>query len=64
MTISLSWSGPAALWGLRSFNNFNTPFRETVIFGICGTKLRVLLGIWDWLSMPSSTKSCTAMRES
>ena len=63
-TIGFSWSGPAALWGLRSFNNFNTPFRETEIFGICGTELRVLLGIWDGLSMPSSTKSCTAMHVS
>ena len=60
-TRGFSWSGPAALWGLRSFNSYSVPFRETVMFDIWGRELRVSLGIWDGCSLPSSTKSCTAM---
>ena len=37
-------SGPAAL---RGFSSLNTPFRETVIFGIWRTELGVSLSIWD-----------------
>ena len=32
---------------IQAFNSFNIPFRKTVILGIWGTKLRVLLGIWN-----------------
>ena len=40
------WSGPAALWGFRSFKNLAMPFVETVILSMWGVVKRLSPGIY------------------